>query len=92
MMKQYKLFILILFSVIITSCSQEKVRFTPYTLNYYEVKGAVKSITESEYSSKYKLLYTKQFDFDKSGRLTYFKHVVDKIRQHDICIIKIMVE
>ena len=78
MMKQYKLFILILFSVIITSCSQEKVRFTPYTLNYYEVKGAVKSITESEYSSKYKLLYTKQFDFDKSGRLTYFKHVVDK--------------
>lgn len=77
-MKQYKLFILILFSVIITSCSQEKVRFTPYTLNYYEVKGAVKSITESEYSSKYKLLYTKQFDFDKSGRLTYFKHVVDK--------------
>lgn len=78
MMKQYKLFILILFSVIITSCSQEKVRFTPYTLNYYEVKGAVKSITESEYSNKYKLLYTKQFDFDKSGRLIYFKHIVDK--------------
>lgn len=68
-MKQYKLFILILFSVIITSCSQEKARFSPYTPNYYEVKGSVKSIIEREYSNKYKLLYTKQIDFDKLGRL-----------------------
>lgn len=78
MMKQYKLLILILFSVIITSCSQEKVRYTPYTPNYYEVKGAAKSITEREYSNKSKLLYTKQFDFDKSGRLVSFKHIVGK--------------
>ena len=78
MMKQYKLFILILFSVIITSCSQEKVRYTPYTPNYYEVKGAAKSITEREYSNNSKLLNTKQFDFDKSGRLVSFKHIVGK--------------
>lgn len=78
MMKQYKLLILILFSVIITSCSQEKVRYTPYTPNYYEVKGAAKSITEREYSNKSKLLYTKQFDFDKSSRLVSFKHIVGK--------------
>lgn len=78
MMKQYKLLILILFSVIITSCSQEKVRYTPYTPNYYEVKGAAKSITEREYSNKSKLLYTKQFDFDKSGRLVSFRHIVGK--------------
>ncbi len=79
MMKQYKLFILILLSAIITSsCSQEKARFTPYTPNYYEVNGAAKSITEKEYSNKSKLLYTKQFDFDKSGRLVSFKHIVGK--------------
>lgn len=78
MMKQYKLFILILFSVIITSCSQEKARFTPYTFNYYEVKGAAKSIIEREYSNKSKLLYTKQFGFDKSGRLVSFLHIVGK--------------
>ena len=78
MMKQYKLLILILFSVIITSCSQEKVRYTPYTPNYYEVKGTAKSITEREYSNKSKLLYTKQFDFDKSGRLVSFKYIVGK--------------
>lgn len=78
MMKLYKLFILTLLSVIITSCSQEKARFTPYTPNYYEVKGSAKSIIEREYSNKSKLLYTKQFDFDKSGRLVSFKHIVDK--------------
>ena len=78
MMKLYKLFILTLLSVIITSCSQEKSRFTPYTPNYYEVKGSAKSIIEREYSNKSKLLYTKQFDFDKSGRLVSFKHIVDK--------------
>lgn len=78
MMKLYKLFILTLLSVIITSCSQEKARFTPYTPNYYEVKGSAKSIIEREYSYKSKLLYTKQFDFDKSGRLVSFKHIVDK--------------
>lgn len=78
MMKQYKLFILILFSVIITSCSQEKARFTPYTPNYYEVKGATKSIIERKYSNKSNLLYTKQFDFDKSGRLVSFLHIVGK--------------
>ena len=78
MMKRYKLFILTLLSVIITSCSQEKARFTPYTPNYYEVKGSAKSIIEREYSNKSKLLYTKQFDFDKSGRLVSFKHIVDK--------------
>lgn len=78
MMKLYKLFILTLLSVIITSCSQEKARFTPYTPNYYEVKGTAKSIIEREYSNKSKLLYTKQFDFDKSGRLVSFKHIVDK--------------
>ena len=77
-MKLYKLFILTLLSVIITSCSQEKARFTPYTPNYYEVKGSAKSIIEREYSNKSKLLYTKQFDFDKSGRLVSFKHIVDK--------------
>lgn len=77
-MKLYKLFILTLLSVIITSCSQEKSRFTPYTPNYYEVKGSAKSIIEREYSNKSKLLYTKQFDFDKSGRLVSFKHIVDK--------------
>ena len=78
MMKLYKLFILTLLSVIITSCSQEKARFTPYTPNYYEVKESAKSIIEREYSNKSKLLYTKQFDFDKSGRLVSFKHIVDK--------------
>ena len=78
MMKLYKLFILTLLSVIITSCSQDKARFTPYTPNYYEVKGSAKSIIEREYSNKSKLLYTKQFDFDKSGRLVSFKHIVDK--------------
>ena len=78
MMKLYKLFILTLLSVIITSCSQEKARFTPYTPNYYEVKGSAKSIIEREYSNKSKLIYTKQFDFDKSGRLVSFKHIVDK--------------
>lgn len=78
MMKLYKLFILTLLSVIITSCSQEKARFTPYTPNYYEVKGSAKSIIEREYSNKSKVLYTKQFDFDKSGRLVSFKHIVDK--------------
>lgn len=78
MMKQYKLFILILLSAIITSCSQEKARFTPYTPNYYEVKGAAKAITEREYSNKSKLLYTKQFDFDKSGKLVSIKHIVGK--------------
>ena len=78
MMKRYKLFILTLLSVIITSCSQDKARFTPYTPNCYEVKGAAKSIIEREYSNKSKLLYTKQFDFDKSGRLVSFKHIVDK--------------
>lgn len=78
MMKQYKLFILILFSVIITSCSQEKARFTPYTPNYYEVKGATKSIIERKYSNKSNLLYTKQFDFDKSGRLVSLLHIVGK--------------
>lgn len=78
MMKLYKLFILTLLSVIIISCSQEKARFTPYTPNYYEVKGSAKSIIEREYSNKSKLLYTKQFDFDKSGRLVSFKHIVDK--------------
>lgn len=78
MMKLYKLFILTLLSVIITSCSQEKARFTPYTPNYYEVKGSAKSIIVREYSNKSKLLYTKQFDFDKSGRLVSFKHIVDK--------------
>ena len=77
-MKRYKLFILILLSVIITSCSQDKARFTPYTPNYYEVKGSAKSIIEREYSNKSKLLYTKQFDFDKSGRLVSFKHIVEK--------------
>ena len=77
-MKLYKLFILTLLSVIITSCSQEKARFTPYTPNYYEVKGSAKSIIEREYSNKSKLIYTKQFDFDKSGRLVSFKHIVDK--------------
>ena len=77
-MKLYKLFILTLLSVIITSCSQEKARFTPYTPNYYEVKESAKSIIEREYSNKSKLLYTKQFDFDKSGRLVSFKHIVDK--------------
>ena len=78
MMKLYKLFILTLLSVIITSCSQDKARFTPYTPNYYEVKGSAKSIIEREYSNKSKLIYTKQFDFDKSGRLVSFKHIVDK--------------
>lgn len=78
MMKHYKLFILILFSAIITSCSKWKVRYTPYNPNYYEVKGAAKAITEREYSNKSKLLYTKQFDFDKSGRLVSFKHIVGK--------------
>lgn len=78
MMKLYKLFILTLLSVIITSCSQEKARFTPYTPNYYEVKGSAKSIIEREYSNKSKLISTKQFDFDKSGRLVSFKHIVDK--------------
>lgn len=77
-MKLYKLFILTLLSVIITSCGQEKARFTPYTPNYYEVKGSAKSIIEREYSNKSKLLYTKQFDFDKSGRLVSFKHIVNK--------------
>ncbi|WP_235386596.1 phage holin family protein [Prevotellamassilia timonensis] len=78
MMKLYKLFILTLLSVIITSCSQDKARFTPYTPNYYEVKGSAKSIIEREYSNKSKLIYTKQCDFDKSGRLVSFKHIVDK--------------
>lgn len=80
-MMKHKLFILILLSAIITSCSQEsqeKARFTPYTSNCYEVKGPTKSIIEREYSNKSKLLYTKQFDFDKSGRLVSFKHIVDK--------------
>lgn len=77
-MKQYKLLLLILLSVIITSCSQERARFSPYTPNYYEVKGSVKSIIEREYSNKYKLLYTKRFDFDKSGRLTSFQHIANK--------------
>ncbi|MCF2635381.1 phage holin family protein [Prevotellamassilia timonensis] len=77
-MKLYKLFILTLLSVIITSCSQDKARFTPYTPNYYEVKGSAKSIIEREYSNKSKLIYTKQCDFDKSGRLVSFKHIVDK--------------
>ncbi len=76
MMKQYKLLILTLLLVIITSCNQEKARFIPYTPNYYEVKGSAKSIIEREYSNKYKLLYTKQFDFDKLGRLSSFKHIV----------------
>ena len=77
-MKQFKLFILTLLAVIITSCSQEKARFTPYTPNYYEVNGAAKSITEREYSNKSKLLYTKRLDFDKSGKLVSFKHIVGK--------------
>lgn len=76
-MKLYKLLLLILLSVI-TSCSQERARFSPYTPNYYEVKGSVKSIIEREYSNKYKLLYTKRFDFDKSGRLTSFQHIANK--------------
>lgn len=58
MMKLYKLFILTLLSVIITSCSQDKARFTPYTPNYYEVKGSAKSIIEREYSNKSKLIYS----------------------------------
>lgn len=78
MMKRYKLFILTLLSVIITSCSQENSRFSPYTPNYFGVNGTVKSIIEREYSEKSKLIYTKQFDFDKSGRLVSFKHIVDK--------------
>lgn len=78
MMKLYKLFILTLLSVIITSCSQEKARFTPYTPNYYEVKGSAKSIIEREYSNKSKLLYTKRFDFDKSGRLAAFQQIDGK--------------
>lgn len=77
-MKQYKLLLLILLSVIITSCSQERARFSPYTPNYYEVKGSVKSIIEREYSNKYKLLCSKRFDFDKSGRLTSFQYIVNK--------------
>lgn len=76
-MKLYKLLLLILLSVI-TSCNQERARFSPYTPNYYEVKGSVKSIIEREYSNKYKLLYTKRFDFDKSGRLTSFQHIANK--------------
>ena len=68
MMKLYKLFILALLSVIITSCSQDKARFTPYTPNYYEVKGSAKSIIERGYSNKSKLIYTKQF--------TEMKHLI----------------
>jgi len=77
-MEQCKLFILILLSVIITSCNQEKVRFSPYTTNYYEIEGSPKSIIEREYSNKSKLLYTKQYDFDKLGRLSSFMHIVGK--------------
>lgn len=77
-MKQYKLLLLILLSVIINSCGQERARFSPYTPNYYEVKGSVKSIIQREYSNKYKLLYSKRFDFDKSGRLTSFQYIVNK--------------
>lgn len=78
MMKRYKLFILTLLSVIITSCSQENSRFSPYTPNYFGVNGTVKSIIEREYSEKSKLIYTNEFFFNKSGKLVSSMHIEDE--------------
>lgn len=77
-MKQFKYFIFILLSAIITSCFKDNARFTPYSPGYYGVKGAAKSITEREYYGYSKLLYTRQLDFDESGRLVSFKHIDGK--------------
>lgn len=75
MMNRCKLFILILLSVVVSSCDQGKGRFSPYTLSHYKVEGSVKSIIEKEYSNSSRLLYTKRFDFDESGKLLSFYHI-----------------
>lgn len=76
-MRPYKFtFILILLSVVVSSCSnREKAGLTPHTRTYYAVKGPAKSIVERTYSGGGKLLYTKEFDFDTFGRLESSEYV-----------------
>lgn len=71
-MKQYKLLLLILLSVVVASCN--KARYNPYTLSYYEVKGPVKSLVVKEYSNKSELIYTKEYEFDDSEVLSVYKY------------------
>lgn len=77
-MKKYKLLLLILFSVLITSCNQEKARFSPYTLKNFRLEGPVKSVVVEEYSKKSKLISTTKYSFDKYGRLSSQKHIEGK--------------
>ena len=65
-------------AITITSCSnKEDVRYSPYTPNFYELKGGVKSVTEEEFGKKSKLISTKRLNYDNAGHLlsyTYYEN------------------
>ena len=82
MKKCYNFFLLILLSVLFTSCDeilQKKFRNTPYTTEQYDVEGA-KSIIYKTYSyksNKSELISTEMFDFDNYGRLVTYSVISD---------------
>ena len=67
MKKCYNFLLLILLSVLFTSCDTNDVKYTPHMSSQYSAVGA-KSIIYKEYGKKSKLNWTEEIEFDEYGR------------------------
>lgn len=67
MKKCYNFLLLILLSVLFTSCDTNNVKYTPHMSSQYSAVGA-KSIIYKEYGENSKLNWTEEIEFDEYGR------------------------